>query len=84
MPFIKVNENVAFKAYANIGNQYIERFANYGIPADNYWDWQIGLVVSVYGFDLSAAYTDTNIDIAGCANTLNCQGRVIFGVSKSF
>jgi uncharacterized protein (TIGR02001 family) len=84
MPFIKVNENVAFKAYANIGNQYIERFANYGIPADNYWDWQIGLVVSVYGFDLSAAYTDTNIDIAGCANTLNCQGRVIFGISKAF
>ena len=41
-------------------------------------------MVSVYGFDLSAAYTDTNIDIAGCANTLNCQGRVIFGVSKSF
>lgn len=82
--FIKVNENVALKGFANAGNQYVERFANYGIPTDNYWDWQIGLVLSVYGFDISAAYTDTNVDVAGCLNTQNCQGRVIFGISKSF
>jgi uncharacterized protein (TIGR02001 family) len=84
LPFIKINEDIAFKLYGTIGNQYVERFANYGIPSDNYWDWQLGLVVSVYGFDVSAAYTDTNVDIAGCANTLNCQGRVIFGISKAF
>lgn len=84
MPFIKVNENVAFKAFASIGNQYVERFANYAIPTDNYWDWQIGLTVNLYGIDLTAAYTDTNIDVAGCANTQNCQGRVIFSVSKTF
>lgn len=82
--FIKVNENVAVKGFAAAGNQYVERFTNYGIPTDNYWDWQIGLVLSVYGFDISAAYTDTNIDVAGCLNTQNCQGRVIFGISKAF
>lgn len=84
LPFIKINENIAFKVFGNVGNQYVERFANYGIPTNNYWDWQLGLVVNVYGFDLSAAYTDTNVDIAGCANTLNCQGRIIVGISKSF
>ena len=84
LPFIKVNENIAFKAFGNIGNQYVERFANYGIPSNNYWDWQLGAVVSVYGFDISAAYTDTNIDVQGCLNTLNCQGRIILGVSKAF
>ncbi|MGQ0582989.1 MAG: TorF family putative porin [Reyranella sp.] len=84
LPFIKVNENVAFKVFGNIGNQYVERFANYGIPTNNYWDWQLGAVVSVYGFDISAAYTDTNIDVQGCLNTLNCQGRIILGISKAF
>lgn len=82
--FIHINENVALKGFANVGNQYVERFANYGIPSNNYWDWQVGLVLSVYGFDLSAAYTDTNIDVAGCLGTQNCTGRVIIGISKSF
>jgi len=84
LPFIKINENIAFKVFGNVGNQYVERFANYGIPTNNYWDWQLGAVVSVYGFDISAAYTDTNVDVAGCLNTQNCQGRIILGVSKAF
>ncbi len=65
MPFLYVNENIAFKAFGTIGNQYVERIVNYGIPNNNYWDWQAGLVVSVYGFDLSAAYTGTNLSVAG-------------------
>lgn len=84
MPFIKVNENVAVKAFGNIGNQYVERFANYGIPNDNYWDWQLGLVVNVYGFDLSAAYTGTNLSVQDCLGTQNCASRVIVGIAKSF
>ena len=84
LPFIKVNENVAFKAFGSIGNQYVERFTNYGIPNDNYWDWQLGLVVSVYGFDLSAAYTGTNLSVQDCLGTQNCASRVIVGISKSF
>jgi uncharacterized protein (TIGR02001 family) len=84
LPFIQVNENVAFKAFGTIGNQYVERFANYGIPNNNYWDWQLGLVISVYGFDLSAAYTGTNLSVQDCLGTQNCASRVIVGISKTF
>ncbi|TAJ25992.1 MAG: hypothetical protein EPO67_19530, partial [Reyranella sp.] len=84
LSFIKVNENVSMKAFGNIGNQYVERFANYGIPNDNYWDWQIGLVLNVYGFDLSAAYTGTNLSVQDCLGTQNCASRVIVGIAKAF
>jgi uncharacterized protein (TIGR02001 family) len=84
LPFIKINENVSFKVYGTLGNQSVERFANYGIPSDNYWDWQLGLTATVWGVDLTVAYTDTNIDVAGCLNTQNCQARAIFMVSKTF
>lgn len=82
--FIKINENLAFKVYGTIGNQYVERFANYGIGYDNYWDWQIGLTATVYGFDLTIAYVDTNLSVPNCANTMNCDARAIFTLSKSF
>ncbi len=84
LPFIKINENVSFKLFGTIGNQSVERFINYGIPNDNYWDWQLGATATVWGVDLTVAYTDTNIDVAGCLNTYNCEGRVIFSVSKTF
>jgi uncharacterized protein (TIGR02001 family) len=84
LSFINFNENVSFKLFGTIGNQYVERYAFYGIPYDNYWDWQIGLTVNVYGFDLTIAYVDTNIDIQGCLNTYNCEARAIFTVSKTF
>jgi uncharacterized protein (TIGR02001 family) len=84
LPFIKINENVSFKLFGTIGNQYVERFANYGIPNDNYWDWQLGATATVWGVDLTLAYTDTNIDYNGCLSTYNCEGRVIFSISKTF
>ncbi|MFO1163483.1 MAG: TorF family putative porin [Reyranellaceae bacterium] len=84
LPFIKLNENVAFKLFGTIGNQYVERFANYGIPWNNYWDWQVGFTVNVYGVDLTIAYVDTNIDVEQCGNTYNCAARAIFTISKSF
>ena len=86
LPFIKIkiNENVSFKLFGTIGNQSVERYVNYGIPADNYWDWQVGATATVWGFDLTLAYVDTNIDVAGCLNTYNCQARAIFSVSKTF
>ena len=69
LPFININENVAFKVFGTIGNQYVERFANYGIPNNNYWDWQLGVTATVYGVDLTIAYIDTNLDVAGCLAT---------------
>ena len=84
LTFINFNENVTFKLFGTIGNQYVERYQFYGIPYDNYWDWQVGLTVNVYGFDLTIAYVDTNIDIQGCLNTYNCEARAIFTISKTF
>ena len=54
LPFIKVNENVSFKAFGTLGNQYVQNYTNYGIPNNNYWDWQAGFVVTIYGFDFTA------------------------------
>jgi len=84
LPFLRVNENISFKAYGTLGNQWVDRYLNYGIPSNEYWYWQIGLITSMYGVDFTAAYTDTNISIAGCGNTGNCQGRVILSVGKTF
>ena len=84
LPFIKVNENVSFKLFGTLGNQSVQRFINYGIPNDNYWDWQLGATATVWGVDLTLAYVDTNIDVTGCGNTQNCAARVIFTVSKTF
>jgi uncharacterized protein (TIGR02001 family) len=84
LTFININENVAFKLFGAVGNQYVERYASYEIPSNNYWDWQIGLTATVYTVNLTLAYVDTNIDVAGCANSMNCQGRAIFTISKSF
>ena len=82
--FIKLNENVAFKLYGTIGNQYVERFTNYGIGNNNYWDWQIGFTATVWGVDLTIAYVDTNLDVPNCGATMNCDARAIFTVSKTF
>ena len=80
LPFLKVNENVSFKAFGTLGNQYVQTFTNFGIPSNNYWDWQAGLIVSFYGFDFTAAYTGTNLSVQDCLGTQNCASRVIVGL----
>ena len=85
LPFIHDQRRRArSRLFGTIGNQSVERFANYGLPNDNYWDWQLGLVVSVYGFDLSAVYTGTNLSVQDCLGTQNCASRVILGIAKAF
>lgn len=84
LSFININENVAFKAFGTIGNQYVQRFVNYGIPWNNYWDWQIGLTATVWGVDLTVAYVDTNVNVNQCLGTQNCAARAIFTISKTF
>lgn len=84
LPFIKINDDISFKVFGTLASQYVEKNANYGIPNNDYWDWSLGLTVTVYGFDLSIAYVDTNIDVPGCLNSYNCEARAIFTVSKTF
>jgi uncharacterized protein (TIGR02001 family) len=84
LSFINFNENITFKVFGTVGNQYVERFINYGIGTNNYWDWQVGIGATVYGFDLSVAYVATNLAVGGCGNTMNCDARALFTVSKMF
>jgi len=87
LPFVNFQmfgDPVTAKVFGTIGSQYVERNVNYGIPNNDYWDWQLGATVTVYGVDLTFAYIGTNIDQAGCLNTLNCEDRFIFSVSKTF
>ncbi len=84
LKFIPLDEGIALKAFASVGNQYIERYLNSGLPGDNYWDWEIGLRARVFQVDMALSYVDTNLDVAGCSNTRNCEGRVILKMSKTF
>ena len=84
LPFLSLNQNISFKAYGTLGNQWVERYLNYGIPSNDYWYWQAGVITSAWGIDIGVAYTGTTIDVAGCGNTTNCQGRVIMTVGKTF
>ena len=68
-----IGDPVTAKVFGTLGSQYVERPVNYGIPNNDYWDWQIGFTATVYGVDLTIAYIDTNLDVAGCAATMNCD-----------
>lgn len=82
--FIKVNDNVSFKLFGSIGSQYVEKNTLYGIPNNDYWDWQLGITMTAFTVDFSIAYTDTNIDVPGCGGTYNCDARAIFTIGKTF
>lgn len=84
LSFLRINENISFRAYASVGNIWVERYLDYGLPTTDYWYWQLGLVTTAYGLDLTLAYTDTSIDPSGCGNTNYCSGRVFVSVTKPF
>lgn len=63
---------------AHIGRQNIAKNAVFGAP--NYWDWGVSATVNVLGFDLSVAYTGT--DIPGSPD--GAADMVHFGISRSF
>jgi hypothetical protein len=77
-------ETVAFKAYGSLGNLSVERYLLYGIPSPDYWYWQLGLVTSAFGLDLTLAYTDSSIEPSGCGNTNYCAGRFFASITKTF
>ena len=83
LEFLKT-ETFAFKAYGSIGNLWVDRFALYGLPSQDYWYWQIGLVTSAWGLDFMVAYTDTSIEPSGCGNTSYCAGRAFVSLTKTF
>jgi len=84
LPFLKFSDSISFKSYGSVGNVWVDRFPNFGLPSQDYWYWQIGLIASVFGLDFTLAYTDTSIDPLGCSNTAYCSGRLFTSVTKSF
>jgi len=84
LSFLPLPADVKLKAYGSLGNFWVEKPANYGIPGSDYWYWQLGVVTTVWGLDFTFAYTDTNIDYAGCGNTHYCSGRAFLSLTKVF
>ena len=73
---VPVLKKVDLGAY--VARQTIENNAAYGAP--DYWEWNLSASVSVLGFDVGAAYSDT--DISGDPDG---KGKaVIFSVSRAF
>ena len=83
LAFVRLGD-FQFKAFASIGNHYIERYLESGLPRDNYWNWEIGLRAQFHSLLLTLSYVDTNLDVAGCSNSGNCEGRVIAKMTKTF
>ena len=61
-----------------LARQDIEKEDVYGQP--DYWEWNLSATVKMAGFDLTVAYTAT--DIAG--NPDGADDMVLFTVSRSF
>ncbi len=81
--FLKI-ETFSFKVYGSLGNFWVDQFQTFGLPSQDYWYWQIGLVTSAWGLDMTVAYTDTSIEPTGCGNTHNCAPRAFVSLTKTF
>ena len=81
---IKIHDKVSFKLTGGIGHQAIQKNARFFNP--DYWEWNVGLVATIYGVDFGVAYVDTDISKGRCnGGGFNyCAPRAIFSISKSF
>lgn len=84
LDFIKVSDKVSFKIFGGLGHQSIQRNARFANP--DYWEWQAGLVMTVYGIDIGVTYVDTDISKSKCnGGGFNyCAPRAVFSIGKSF
>jgi uncharacterized protein (TIGR02001 family) len=84
LDFLPLPADVKLKTYGSLGNFWVEKPQAYGIPGNDYWYWQLGVVTSVWGLDFTFAYTDTNIDFVGCGNAPYCSARAFLSVTRTF
>jgi uncharacterized protein (TIGR02001 family) len=82
--FLKFDERFSFTAYGSVGNFWVQNYVAYGVPSNDYWYWQFGLVTSAFGLDMTIAYTDTSISVPGCNHTNYCSGRIFVSLTKVF
>lgn len=74
---VPVGKYLTLSAYA--ARQTIEKNDVFGVP--DYWEWNLSGAVNVAGFDLSVAYSDTDL---GKAYSDAAGSTVIFTVARSF
>lgn len=84
LSFLKLGDETTLKAYGSIGNLWVERYQQYGLPNPDYWYWQTGFLLHAFGLDFNLAYTGTTIDYEGCGRTNYCAPRAFISVSKVF
>ena len=84
LTFVGLPDGVRMKLYGSLGNVWVENPALLQLQGDNWWYWQVGVVTSVWGLDIMLAYTDTNIEVAGCGYTQACAGRIFASITKVF
>lgn len=82
--FLPLPDGMRMKAYGSLGNVWIEKPDVLELPGHDYWYWQVGVVTSVWGLDITLAWTDTNIEAEGCGFTRACEGRLFASVTKVF
>lgn len=82
--FVPLPDGLKLKAYGSLGNLWVEKPDILDLPGNDYWFWQLGVVTSFWGLDLTLAYTDTNITTEGCGNTRACEGRFFASITKVF
>ena len=84
LTFVKLPFGASMQAYGSLGNNWVARPEAVGLPGNDYWYWQVGVVTSIWGLDITIAYTDTTIEPEGCGNTRYCAARAFVSVSKVF
>jgi uncharacterized protein (TIGR02001 family) len=70
------------EASANVGHQSVE---DYFAPDDgvNYVYWDVGATASWGIFAFDVRYVDTDLNLAECFGTENCEGGVVLSVTAS-
>ena len=84
LPFLPLPFDASMRLYGAVGNFWLAKPEAIGLPTNDYWYWQVGLVTSVWGVDVTVAYTDTNLEPGDCGYTRLCAGRVFFSMTKVF
>lgn len=86
LDFVPLPEGLRLKVYGSLGNAWLEKPEVVDLAHNDWWYWQVGLVVSAVplGVDITVAYTDTNIEPEHCGFTRACEGRLFVSVTKVF
>jgi uncharacterized protein (TIGR02001 family) len=86
LTFVPMPQGAQLKIYGSLGNVWVEKPEVLDLSRNDWWYWQIGLVVSVtpLKLDLTLAYTDTNLASEDCGFTRACEGRFFMSVTKVF